>query len=402
MMLQRRVGESDDAAIVIAIIEGSASTGAYPGTLGGQLRTVRGAAAEYGGRVTRVNLRALIGVTLSVVFVAFLVHSIRWHELGTSLRHANVPLLVVATVALVGFYALLALRWQLLLGASAVNIGDAFTVLNIGAFCNIVLPMRGGDMVRIFLLNQRKRLSVSYILASFVLEKLLDVTALLALAMLAVFVIDLPRWLATLLIIANVVVILGVTACFLIERRGFVRVPTIMRGLVPERLLLRLDGLLHSFHSGLHILGSFRNTLRAILLSFASWGVIALTAWLIAFALHIGRVSLAAMLIVTAVISLGQIIPSSPGAFGTYELLGVAALALFSVPREPALEFTFVLHMLSIFVQVVLGGVSMGRIGFSIRRARRLGTWTADQEVAAPGDMSTVGMTAGAHVRGRE
>ncbi len=352
--------------------------------------------------MTRVNLRAAIGVAFSIVFVVILVHNIRWHELGTSLRHANVPLLAVATMALVGFYGLLALRWRLLLGTSAVSASDAFTVLTIGAFCNVVLPMRGGDMVRTFLLSQRKRLGVSYILASLVLEKLLDVTALLVLAMLAVFVIDLPRWLATLLIVANVVVVLGVAACFLIERRGFVRVPTIIRGLIPEHLLLRLDGLLHSFHSGLHILGSFRNTLRAILLSFASWGVIALTAWLIAFALHIGRVSLAAMLIVTAVISLGQIIPSSPGAFGTYELLGVAALALFSIPREPALEFTFVLHMLSIFVQVTLGGVSMGRIGFSVRRARRLGTWTADQGVAADGDVATAGMTVGAHMRGRE
>lgn len=350
--------------------------------------------------MTRVNLRALIGVTLSVVFVAILMHTIRLHEFGTSLRHANVSLLVVATVALVGFYGLLTLRLQHLLGASAVNVGDAFTVLNIGAFCNVILPMRGGDMVRIFLLNQRKRLSVSYILASLVLEKLLDVTTLLVLAMLAVFVIDLPRWLATLLIIANVVV-LGITACFLIERRGFVRVPTIMRGFVPERLHLRLDGFLHSFHSGLHILGSFRNTLRVILLSFASWGVIALTAWLIAFALHIGRVNLAAMLIVTAVISLGQIIPSSPGAFGAFELLGVAALALFSVPHEDALEFTFVLHMLSIFVQITLGDVSMGRIGFSTRRAAA-GAWTADQRAAAPGDVATVEMTAGTPMRGRE
>ncbi len=323
-------------------------------------------------RVMRTNLRALVGVAISVAFIAILVRDIRWHELGTSLRRANVPLLGIATVALAGFYVLLALRWQLLLGTNAVDLSDAFTVLSIGALCNVGLPMRGGDVVRALLLRQRKRLSASYVLASLVLEKLLDVTALLVLAMLAVFVIDLPRWFATLLVAANVVVIFGITVCFLIERRGFVRVPAIMRGLIPERALLHLDGLLHAFHSGLHILGSFRTMLRAVILSFASWIAVALIAWLVAIALHIGPVSLATMLIVTAVISLGQIIPSSPGALGTYELLGVSALALFSVPREPALEFTFVLHMLSILVQVTLGGASMGRIGFSMRRARRL------------------------------
>lgn len=327
-------------------------------------------------RAMRPQIRVVVGLALSLGFIAILVRDIRWHEFGASVRHANVPLLGVATVGLVGFYGLLAFRWRLLLGTSAVDFSEAFAVLNIGAFCNVVLPMRGGDVIRTFLLSQRKRLSASYVLATLVLEKLLDVTALLVLAMLAVFVLDLPRWFASLLIGANVVVVCGVSICFLIERRGFVRVPATVRGLIPDRALLRLDDLLHAFHSGLHILGSPRKTWRAVVLSLAGWIVVALVAWLIAAALHIGPLGLTAMLIVTAVISLGQIIPSSPGALGTYELLGVSALALFSLPKEPALEFTFVLHMLSILVQIVLGGVSMGRIGFSMRRVRRVDAWS--------------------------
>jgi uncharacterized membrane protein YbhN (UPF0104 family) len=43
---------------------------------------------------------------------------------------------------------------------------------------------------------------------------------------------------------------------------------------------------------------------------------------------------------VTAVINLGVAIPSSPGFIGTYQWLGVSALALFDVGANEALAFS--------------------------------------------------------------
>ena len=65
----------------------------------------------------------------------------------------------------------------------------------------------------------------------------------------------------------------------------------------------------------------------------------AVSAWLVARSLGI-ELSLVEAVFVTAVINLGVAIPSSPGFIGTYQWLGVSALALFGVPTEEALAFS--------------------------------------------------------------
>jgi uncharacterized protein (TIRG00374 family) len=231
------------------------------------------------------------------------------------------------------------------------------------------MPVRGGDLVRVILASRRMRLAMSYVFASLILEKLLDVLTLVVMATISVFVFTMPQWLEDLLIIASAFVIIGIALCILIARRGFVRIPVAVQRYVPVPLLTRLEALLGSFRDGLHALRSPRTTMTIFALSLVSWIMVALGAWFVAVALGIRHVNPATMLIVTAVISLGQIIPSSPGAIGTYELLGVSTLALFAIAREPALEFTFVLHVLSIMVQVGLGLIGLAWLEMSARGA---------------------------------
>ena len=78
---------------------------------------------------------------------------------------------------------------------------------------------------------------------------------------------------------------------------------------------------------------------------------------------------------VTAVINLGVAIPSSPGFIGTYQWLGVSALALFSVPTEEALAFSILLQAVW-YVPTLLvgGGLLLVRLVRTLRaRPRRVG-----------------------------
>ena len=90
-------------------------------------------------------------------------------------------------------------------------------------------------------------------------------------------------------------------------------------------------------------------------LSLAVWGTWALSAWLVARSLGI-ELSLVEAVFVTAVINLGVAIPSSPGFIGTYQWLGVSALALFDVPTEEALAFSILMQAVWYVPTLVVGG----------------------------------------------
>ena len=70
-----------------------------------------------------------------------------------------------------------------------------------------------------------------------------------------------------------------------------------------------------------------------VALSFVAWFAWAAGAILVAHAVGI-ELTIVDAIFVTAAINLGVAIPSSPGFVGTYQWLGVSALALFGVGQE--------------------------------------------------------------------
>jgi len=112
-------------------------------------------------------------------------------------------------------------------------------------------------------------------------------------------------------------------------------------------------------------LGSFRTT-ELVALSLAAWLAWAIAAVLVGRAVGV-ELTLVEAVFVTAAINLGVAIPSSPGFVGTYQWLGVSALALFGVSKEAGLAFAIVMQAVWFVPTTLVGGT------FLVRRAR--GAW---------------------------
>jgi uncharacterized membrane protein YbhN (UPF0104 family) len=90
-------------------------------------------------------------------------------------------------------------------------------------------------------------------------------------------------------------------------------------------------------------------------ISLVTWAMWALAAWLVARSLGIALSPVDAIF-VTGVINLGVAIPSSPGFIGTYQWLGVSALALIDVGTDEALAFAILMHAVWYVPTLVVGG----------------------------------------------
>jgi len=296
--------------------------------------------------------------------------AIRGADLGTVWRTLQDvhPLPVLGAIGCMGVvYWLQAARWRRIAMTSATH-WRFFEMVVGGVAVNNVLPGRIGDWLRARWVS-RGAFSYGRGVATVVLDRGFDLVVLFAFLLATLpFVTD-ERWVDRIVLGALIAVALlglGLLAARSYTRRrpGARR----RRGLVRRFARDLIDGLSEP-------LGVSR-TQELVLLSVAAWLVWTLAALLVARAVGIELTVLQAVF-VTAAINLGVAIPSSPGFVGTYQWLGVSALALFGIGQESALAFAIVLQAVW-YVPTTLTGLIL-----LLTRTRR--AWNATAAVSRAG-----------------
>jgi len=322
----------------------------------------------------------LSGIVLTVFFLWLAFRQVHFHELRASFAQVGWGWLLPVVLAVMLGHYLRAVRWGLLIRPlQRIPIGPLFSSLLVGYMGNMLLPAHLGELIRAYLLGQRRRLSSGSVLASIVVERLLDVLMLVLLLGLSFLVFPFPPWVRH----SGLVVLSGVVGLGLLlgagKRRpdltsrwlsGAVRVlPAAARGKVVAAVV--------SFLAGLQPLTRRRDYLWTALLSASIWASYAATFWFTFRAFgyqHLYGLSWLAALVLLVVTTISVLVPSSPGYIGTYHYLCQVALGFFAVPRAPALSYAILVHALNFFPVLLAGALVLllGPGGFSpLRQAGR-------------------------------
>src|SRR4029079_19361127 len=200
-----------------------------------------------------------------------------------------------------------------------------------GVAVNNVLPGRVGDLLRARWVS-RGSYSGGRGLASVMLDRAFDILALVAFLLLSLPLVTDEGWVDR-IVVGSIVVLVAVWVLILAARAYTRRRPRSRR---THRG--RPRGFLRATREGLSDPLSAERGVVWFGMSVAAWGAWALGAILVGRAVGI-ELTLVDAIFVTAALNLGVAIPSSPGFVGTYQWLGVSALALFGVGREAGLAF---------------------------------------------------------------
>jgi len=317
----------------------------------------------------RGSLRFWLGLALSVAFLALAVRQADWSRTLATLAQADLLLIFLGAGLLVVTFVVFAFRWQVLLSSTArFPVRDTFSYIMIGYLANTVLPLRLGDVARATLMGRRPGVSASLVLGSIVLERLLDVLTVLVVALGLSLLMDIPPVVrAGMVTFAGGVLVALVGLLLLVHNEDrlpslVVRLPAFARRMVAERFV----ELVAQFASGLRTLRSGRQLVVVLLLSGLAWAVAGAgtICWVKAFHL---AVPWYAGLFVLAVINLGAVIPSSPGAIGVYHYLAVLALSVWTVNNSAAMGYAIATHGLALLVNMVIGTMCLWRESLSMR-----------------------------------
>jgi uncharacterized protein (TIRG00374 family) len=290
-------------------------------------------------------------------------------ELWRYLSSADYGLLVGSIpIALVGL-TLRAIRWRvLLLPLGSPSIGVSFSAMMLGYLGNNLLPMRAGEVLRAYVLGRQTSISKAAVLATIVVERVVDgVVMILALSLLFL-VFSVPNWLQ-LAVVGGGVVFSGATAALIVARRrskGPMDIFSFLLSRLPSRWQPKGASLFENFLLGLTSFRNYKDALSFLLLTLMVWTAEVLWVWLVMRAFHISLPVLA----VTFVVAAGAVsttIPAAPGYVGTYEFVLVSVLTLLGVLIAPATAFTVGIHGLTWATVNIVGAMCAFQLGVSLR-----------------------------------
>lgn len=301
-------------------------------------------------------LKIALGLALSLGCGYLAVRGVEWSEVVRAFGATDLGILILATVWLGIVFLFRAYRWQLLVAPMArLPVSVFFSATLIGFMGNNILPLRAGELLRLYALARLGPVSMSIALATGTLDRLFDMLLVsLLLAMSLPLIPALEGYIATNGLLLSLVVVMLGAGWWLVQGEN-------------PKWLRRLPGqpMIEEFLDSLHVLRNGPLLLKTVLMSAMIWGGMVVYFWLLLYACAFS-LPLEAALIVLLLVAVGVALPAAPGFVGVFQYAVVLALSFFSVPKEDALSFSIVTH-LALYIPVTLGGlILLFRSGLSL------------------------------------
>jgi len=248
----------------------------------------------------------------------------------------------------------------------------------IGYMANNVLPLRAGEVVRVYVVARRWAASVGTggrahpfwtTLATLIVERVLDSFAVVLILAVLVLLVPVPRFLEIAALVVLAIDLAGVTMLI-----ALVAAPQMC-----TRLITRMIGrwprlhqrVLAAFKTFVHGLDGVRTPAHAVPLiawTILIWVATAFAAWTVLMALDL-HLPLGAPWAVLAFVGLGVSIPAAPGYVGVFHLAAVLALELFGAPQSAAVGYALLFHASQILPVTLIGWLYLLRENMSLGEA---------------------------------
>jgi glycosyltransferase 2 family protein len=313
-------------------------------------------------RVSLVFTLLLAGVFLWLAF-----RGVDWAEMLVTARKTRLTYLLLAIVTITASFYLRGVRWGLLIDAVQATPLTMFWGIAVGYLGNAFLPARAGEIIRAMLIGRCVGVSRSYVLATAIAERIMDVMALVTLSMILLSLLDgVPTWI---LAATQAMTFVGLIA--MIALLAVPRLKRLFDGMldmlpVPDRLRPRASTLLEHFLLGLRSFQRPRRALGFTALTAAIWLLEAMVVVEMAWALDL-RLGLSAALLLLTALGLAATVPSTPGVVGIYQFVAVTVLALFGLSQAQALVYIIGFQLVVYFTTTVWGLLGLWRLNASVR-----------------------------------
>lgn len=318
------------------------------------------------------RLKQALGYIIALLCLVWVFHNIHFGQFLQGIKTISwgwVPLAVFFDIL---SYYTQGIRWQLLLRPlGRMSSLKATQAIYVGLFTNEIVPMRLGELVRLFLVSRWLSVKLDSVIPSLVVERFFD-GIWLAVAIGAVaFFMPLPRELLGAEKVLSAVVLLG-TALFvyLIFRRKHTLTSANPGAGSRWNPLRALSSFIGRLLQGVQAIGTSHFFITSFMVSLfiLVFQIIALWLMMRAYGLPL---SLWAGSVVLLILHLGTAIPNAPSNIGTYQFFTVIGLTLFGIDKTVAASFSVGAFLVLTVPLWAIGLVSLWQSGMTLAAIRQ-------------------------------
>ena len=288
-----------------------------------------------------IAIRVACVVVIGVLFWSF-AREIEWDQVGAAFARARIWPLVPAVAIAFGMLWFGAIGLRVLLAPRHdVPVARLFRYTIVAYAASVIMPLRAGELVRLWLLKERDGVPIADASAAVVAQKFIDGVTMIMFVAPIPFLLDVPTWVGRTIVIGSAIAIVLFVVLYL--ALGY------LEGRVTKSWMMR-------FLAGLHVMRSPRRLALVMGAQLAAW-LIDLA--MIAFVLYAVGIDLplAAGMLILFTLNLSIIVPT-PANLGSLEVGVFAATRLLGVDDEPALAFALLYHA-SLVVPILVAGFAL-------------------------------------------
>lgn len=298
------------------------------------------------------------GSIIAIVLLAYCVEDISISQIKVMYQSVNFYFLIPSLAFSFGMIIFRAVRWRVIIEKTKkVGLIRIISLYSAGQVVNISMPALTGQVGRLLLFAKKESLSKTYVFSTIVLEVVFDaVTMFLFIIFLSTASFAFPpeyRSVSIILAIGTGILIILLYILLHFEKQIGVLGKKILRGRWPG-VYITLKRFSKSFTKGISLLRSTQYFFRTFMFSVASWVAHALLIYFL-FTSFGFNLPIIAAIVVMVLNTLALMIPITPGNVGTFELVVVAALLAYGIPKSDAVLFAMALHILDLIPIFIMG-----------------------------------------------
>lgn len=311
-------------------------------------------------------IRTVIAIGLAVGLVYLFLRNADLSRVWGSVTSARADMLVWSLVLNMSTFLIRAERWQYLLAPlGKTRFSTCFRTTVIGFAASAVLPARAGEVIRPYLLAKREGLNAAAAFATIIVERILDLVAVLLL--LATFLIWFDPGLEARdsavfsairyggLVMAPVAVAALLVMFFMAGHPDRLHAWLLKaEAILPARLAAAIAKLATTFAEGFAVVRSPERLVAALGWSVLIWVMIAAGIWTLSLAFNI-NMSFTGSWLMLAPLVVGVAVPTPGGVGGFHAAYQIGATSFFGADRDAAVGAAIVLHAISVVPVTVVG-----------------------------------------------
>ncbi|GAB5491481.1 MAG: lysylphosphatidylglycerol synthase transmembrane domain-containing protein [Phototrophicaceae bacterium] len=313
----------------------------------------------------------ILGAIVSLIALYFVVSQLDLELFLQAWQTANYWYIIPCVLFLLLGLITRAFRWRILLD-NQLPFMRTFSIMNVAYLVNGVLPLRMGEVARVFLVSRTKSaIPIPTTTSTIIVERILDLLAVVLVVLLALMMGAVTEQIRTASGIATIFAIIGfIILIFLASRREwalnlFVKIlkliPVLNRYTVLEKWA-------EQFLIGLIPLTKPRALFLAFTWTAISWGISVLAGYVLMFAFF-EQGDLPATMLYIAAVGFAVALPAVPGNLGPYEASILVALTAMGYEQSnTVIAFAVMVHAVNIFVHAVTGIIGFIQEGISLNQ----------------------------------